>query len=373
MKIVVLLLFVTINQAIAFNSYAQNKRLSLNLKNEKIINILDEIERKSDFYFMFDASKIDVIQKKDIDCENQTIAIILDQLFENTGITYHISNRQIGLIRTDYARADQRMTISGHITDASSSSLPGVSVVIKGTAQGTITNAEGYYTLTNIPSNATLVFSFVGMKTQEVLVAGKTSINITMQEDAIGIEEVVAVGYGTKSKATVTGSISNVDEEQLASRPASQTTDLLQGMVAGVQITRGNSGRIADTGNNISIRGLTSRSDPGVLIVIDGIAQKENNTYAIDNINPDDIKDISILKDAQASIYGARAAGGVILITTKKGTTEKPTIEFSANYNIQSPSLWTKLNDVIQVCEMNNEGFVNDGQNTNMYPHKNIE
>ncbi|MEN6463474.1 MAG: SusC/RagA family TonB-linked outer membrane protein [Syntrophomonas sp.] len=192
---------------------------------------------------------------------------------------------------------------------------------------------------------------------------------MTMQEDAIGIEEVVAIGYGTKSKATLTGAASLVDQDQLDSRPTARATDLLQGMVAGVQITRSNSGRIKGTNSAISIRGLTSRSDPGVLIIIDGIAQKDNSTYTLDNINPNDIESVSILKDAQAAIYGSRAAGGVILVTTKKGQSGKPTIEFSTNYTLQVPGLRREGTNILELVEMHNEAYMNDGNLTNGYTH----
>jgi TonB-linked SusC/RagA family outer membrane protein len=158
-----------------------------------------------------------------------------------------------------------------------------------------------------------------------------------------------------------------VDKAVLENRPVARTTDLLQGVASGVQITRSNAGRIKGNNSSISIRGTTSRSNPGVLIVIDGIPQKDNNTYAIDNINPDDIESISILKDGQAAIYGARAAGGVLLVTTKKGQTEKPTVSFSGSYTLQTASLRRQGTNALQSIEMHHQAYVNDGLTTNGY------
>ncbi|QGY46162.1 SusC/RagA family TonB-linked outer membrane protein [Maribellus comscasis] len=367
MRIVVLLILITVTQTFAVDGYGQSKRLSINLENETIINILENIEDQSEFYFMFDASRINVNQRKSVDCENQPISNILDQLFENTGITYSINDRQVLLSTTKKSDTEQPKAISGKVTDSSGASLPGVTVVVKGTTQGTVTNADGEYLLANVLENTILQFSFVGMKTQEIPVAGKTNINVTMDEETIGIDEVVAIGYGTKAKETLTGAISIVDNEMLENRPATQTTDLLQGISSGIQITRANTGNIRNSTNEITIRGVTSRSAPGVLVVVDGVAQSSTDARALDNINPDDIENISVLKDGQAAIYGARAAGGVILITTKKGKSDKPTIKFSSSYTIQSPALIREPCNILQLVEMHNEGYVNDGQATNTY------
>ncbi|RIH63119.1 SusC/RagA family TonB-linked outer membrane protein [Mariniphaga sediminis] len=316
MKIVTLLILVTITQAFALDSYAQNKRLSLRFTNERIINILDEIEEQSEFYFMFDASKIDVNQRKSIDCENQTITNILDQLFENTRITYRVSDRQIGLISTNFANADQSQAVSGKVSDSSGSPLPGVTVVIKGTTQGTVTNGDGEYSLSNIPDNAELVFSFVGMKTQEITVAGKANINVVMAEEAIGLDEVVAVGYGTQTKASLTGSAQVVKMDDIEKRGIStgNIVKAIEGFVPGLQISyNGN----PNNTTSMILRGRgTLNSGIAPLIIIDGVPTNRG----LNELAVHDIENIQVLKDASsATIYGSRAANGVILVTTKKG------------------------------------------------------
>ncbi len=334
MRIVTLLILISITQTFALDAYAQNKRLNLNVKNETIVNILEKIEDQSEFYFMFDASKIDVTQRKSIDCENRTITSILDQLFENSGITYRISDRQIGLISTEFADAQQGVTVSGKVTDHSGSPLPGVTVVIKKTAQGTITDTDGNYSLNNVLGDATLVFSFVGMKTQEIPVAGKTTINVTLAEESIGIEEVVAVGYGTMKKSDLTGSIGSMKSESLERLAPTKTAEALRGNVAGVTITQSN-GKVGSD-FDMTIRGNSSidkRNTP--LVVIDGAMGGDMNL-----LNPSDIENIDILKDASAcAIYGARGANGVIIITTKKGTKGRIKITYDGSVGVSIPKL----------------------------------
>jgi len=207
----------------------------------------------------------------------------------------------------------EQSSVSGKVTDNEGLPLPGVTIVVKGTTQGTITDVDGNYTLTNVPSNATLVFSFVGMRTQEIVVGNQTSINVTLIADVIGIEEVVAVGYGTQKRVNLTGSVASVSTEQLESRNVTKSSLLLQGAMSGIQV-RQSSGNPTEDGASLLIRGQGTFSGAGnsPLILVDGIES------GIDNLDPDDIASVSILKDAaSAAIYGSKAANGVILVTTK--------------------------------------------------------
>lgn len=309
MRIVVLLFLISVTQTFALDAYAQNKRLSLDVKNETIIKILEKIEDQSEFYFMFDASRINVNQRKTVDCENQLITNILDQLFEDTGITYSIKDRQVLLTTIAKSDIEQQKTVSGKITDSSGAPLPGVTVVVKGTTNGTVTNADGEYSLSNIPANATLQFSFVGMKTQEVAVGNQASISVVMELEEIGIEEVVAIGYGTMKKSDLTGSVISANIEAFRESPNVNIMQSLQGSVPGVQI-----GQTYQAGQeaSISIRGVSTISgNKSPLIILDGIIYRGN----LIDLNPDDIKSIDILKDASSkAIYGAQATNGVILI-----------------------------------------------------------
>ncbi|MDK2978034.1 MAG: TonB-dependent starch-binding outer membrane protein SusC, partial [Bacteroidales bacterium] len=255
---------------------------------------------------------------------NAPISAVLEKLFNSENVNYEVKGSQIILSPKEMysqitavanALQQQKKTITGTIVDAAGEPLPGVTVVVKGTTQGMVTNADGEYTLTNIPDNATLVFSFVGMRVQEVVVGNQTNIDVTMEEETIGLEEVVAIGYGSQKVRELTGAVSQVNSESLEKIAASSFTQSLQGQIAGLSVLSpsGAPGEIA----KIQIRGVGSFSADAIqpLIVVDGIPYD-----VFPNFGSNEIESINVLKDAaSASIYGTRASNGVILITTKKG------------------------------------------------------
>lgn len=226
----------------------------------------------------------------------------------------------------------QNITVKGKVTDNSGEVLIGVTVQVQGTSIGTVTDIDGIFTLPNVPTNATLEVSYVGMQTQIINVAGRASINVTLKEDTEVLDEIVIVSYGTQKKRNVTGAIQTVGGDNLTDLPVGQIGQKLQGKVAGVQINQ--STGIPGQGIGFRIRGAASinnSSEP--LFVVDGLPI----STGLNNINPDEIESFSILKDAAAtSLYGSRAANGVILITTKKGKSGRTNVEFNANYGIQS-------------------------------------
>ncbi|WP_372932869.1 STN domain-containing protein, partial [Mariniphaga sediminis] len=271
------LLIVSVFQVQAISGYAQKTKLSLDLKNASVETILNEIESNSEFYFFCNRKLVNLERKTDIRVSNQTIDKILSEVFKGVDVKHVITGRQIVLIPGKYLSQAQHenlpppLAIRGKVTDSGGQPLPGVTVVVKGTTQGTVTNADGNYSLSNIPDNATLVFSFVGMKTQEVAVEKKTSIDVRMEEETIGIEEVVAVGYGVVKKIDLTGSISHINAESLESEVTSNMTDLLRINVPGLNISFSNRAKgISDAGAML-IRGMTSLKNNNPLIVIDGI------------------------------------------------------------------------------------------------------
>lgn len=226
--------------------------------------------------------------------------------------------------------AQETKTVSGTVTDESDQPLPGVTVIVKGTTTGTVTNADGDYSVANVSQDATLVFSFVGMRTQEIVVGNQTNIDVSMAIDAIGLEEVVAVGYGTKRKKDIVSAVSVIDVEELTDIPAASTERMLLGQAAGVNVST-NSGRPGQE-LDISIRGIGSLgagNDP--LWVVDGFPLESSA-----GLNPNDIQSISILKDAASTaIYGARGSNGVILITTKSGKSGKTTVTLDVKTGFQ--------------------------------------
>lgn len=222
--------------------------------------------------------------------------------------------------------AMQTGTVKGQVVDANGEPVIGASVLVKGTTNGTITDFDGNFTL-NDASKGTLVISYIGYKTQEVAVNGKSVIKIILKEDTEVLDEVVVVGYGTQKKATLTGAVASVGGDILESRPVSNTAIGLQGQVPGLTITR-NSARPGNEDMKIQIRGASSINKVEPLIIIDGVPAISNTEFS--SLNPSDIENVSVLKDASAAIYGARAAGGVILVTTKKG---KKGEKIKVNYN----------------------------------------
>ncbi len=222
-------------------------------------------------------------------------------------------------------QSQQQRTITGTVSDPDGQPLPGVTVLVKGTTRGTVTNNDGEYTITNVPADAALVFQFVGMQSEEIEVGDQMQINISMVQDVIGLEEVVAIGYGTVRKSDLTGSVASVDSERLLDKPAFNVAQAISGKVAGVKIVE----RTGAPGGSpmIRIRGTNSiNSDNSPLVVVDGVVGVAN---ALTFLNPNEISSIEVLKDASATaIYGARGANGVILITTKRGISGDVQVEY---------------------------------------------
>jgi len=337
MKLTVGLLLMTMITATAVNTYSQNARISLNVKDGTILDIFREIERNSEFGFFYKSEEMNLEKRQSIAVSGATIDDILKRVLDEN-YSYKILDKNIVVTKGSLeAIQQQTRKVSGKVTDASGGTLPGVSVVVKGTTIGIVTDSEGNYSLANIPESATLLFSFVGMKRQEVSVTGKTTINIILAEDAIGLEEVIAIGYGTMRKSDLTGSVTNVDVKRYTELPNVSVIQSMQGSVAGLNI-----GAVNQAGQDptISIRGqntLSSTADANApLIVVDGTIYRGS----LIDLNNSDIESVDILKDASsAAIYGSQASNGVMLITTKKGKTmTKPIINYSGSYSVQVPS-----------------------------------
>lgn len=249
----------------------------------------------------------------------------------------------------------QQKTIKGIVVDATGEPLIGVNVSVKGTTIGIITDIDGKYTL-EVPTNATLVFSYIGYRTQEHSVGNQTTINITLQEDTQNIDEVVVVGYGVQKKETVTGSVSTLKGDDLVKSPVANLSNAIAGKMSGV-VTYQRSGEPGYDGATIRIRGSNTLGNNDPLIVIDGVAARAGG---LERLDPNEIETMSVLKDASAAIYGARAANGVILITTKKGRTgKKPEFTYSFNQGWSKPTNLPEMCDAVEYSELMNELYMN--------------
>lgn len=312
MRLSVFFLFLAIVQGFAANSYSQQTRFNLKMVNASVVDVLNEIENASDFYFLFNKNMIDVERKVSIHVENKRVEDILNNLFAGTNVNYVVMDRQIVLTTKTSEVQQMSQSISGKVTDQNGQSLPGVTVYVKGTTQGTITDADGKYNLPNVSPTATLVFSFVGMKTQEITVGNQSQIDIVLGAETIGVEEVIVTALGIKREQKALGySVQSVDGEALQKVTGVDVSTSLTGKVAGVLVQN-------SSDFNVDPK-ITIRGEANPLIVIDGIAYANKS---LSDIAAEDIETISVLKGATASaLYGFRGEKGAILISTKNGST----------------------------------------------------
>lgn len=310
-----LLLIVGLVITVSGNSYSQATRLSLSFQKEKIADIIEAIENQSEFVFLYKKADFDVNKEVTFIVKEGTIDQILEQMTKGQEVAYEVHDRQILIskhsIPTEFP---QPARISGVVLDNYGQPVVGASVSVKGTTLGTVTNINGEFNMT-VPENAKiLLVSFIGLSSQELEIAGKTTFNIVLKEDVIGVDEVMVVAYGTAKRSSFTGSAAVVGAEKLETRTITSVTQALEGSTTGVQVTStGQPGSSPE----IRIRGYgTLNGEASPLYIVDG-AQYEGS---IANLSPDDIESMTILKDASSTaLYGARAANGIVMITTKKG------------------------------------------------------
>jgi TonB-linked SusC/RagA family outer membrane protein len=336
MKLIILFFF-GFMMTVSANSYSQKTKLDVNLSNTTIKGLFEYIERNSEFVFLYRSEDFNTAKKVDIELKEATVYQILDQALKDEKVVYDIYERQIVIRKAAESinfQQQQKREFSGTVKDKKGVSLPGVTVIVKGSTIGSTTDTDGQFKLSVPAETTTLIFSFIGMKSQTVNITGRTSISITMEEETIGLEEVVAIGYGVVKKSDLTGSVSKVNAEVFTTVASPRIDQALQGKASGVQVTSSDGSPGAAT--SIRIRGgnsINASNEP--LYVIDGFIDGGD----INNINTNDVESIEILKDATStSIYGARGANGVILITTKRGKEGKSSISVSSSYGVQTLS-----------------------------------
>ncbi len=335
MKLTILILFVGLMQVSA-SVYSQANKLSFGMNDREIIDVLKEIEEISEYRFFFQDEQVDVNRRVSVNVENGTIEEILKTLFEGQEISYQVLNDKMILLTTsksDNVTVNQQrlITVSGKVTSESGEPLPGVTVVIDGTQNGTITDVNGNYILTNIGSDGVLSFSFVGMKPQKIAIDGRTTISVQMQSSFEEVDEVIVVGYGTQKMRNVTGAISTVSPQEIKDLPLGNLGAALEGTVAGLSVSGGQTRPGVPA--SLTIRSPFSLSKDGgntdPIFVIDDFVSTEE---AFNNLDPNEIESISVLKDAAAAIYGARSSQGAVLVKTKRGKEGAPKISVSSQY-----------------------------------------
>jgi TonB-dependent starch-binding outer membrane protein SusC len=311
-------------------------RIDLNVKNASLSELFQYIEKNTNFYFSFSSEDI----SKDFTYTNTrkkvSVREVLLDVSEQAELKFKQVNRNIIVQKNPSGTKEkpameiviQGITITGKVTSSEDNTgLPGTNVILKGTSTGTVTDIEGNYTIEVPDGNAVIVFSSVGYSIAEVLVGSRSVIDITLDVDVTSLDEIVVVGYGEQKRATVTGAVASVEGDVVRQFPTNNLSNSLVGQVPGLMVVN-RSGEPGADDSQIRIRGINTLNNSEALIVIDGIANRDGG---LARLNPNDIESITVLKDASAAIYGAQAANGVILVTTKRGTAGPPEINLNLN------------------------------------------
>jgi TonB-linked SusC/RagA family outer membrane protein len=327
-------LLLLLSFSFGMNAQTTQKGLSINVKDGTILDCLRAIEKQTDYVFIFNDT-IGADRKETFECKNSTLSDVLDKVLKPNEIDWEIVGRQIILRKA--APKEKSRTITGHVCDQGNNPIPGAAVVDKGTGTGTVTDINGRFSIDAPFGDRSFEISSLGYSSREIKVpAGKNSVDVFLSDEAMSLDALVVVGYGTQKKVNLTGAISTVSADNIADRTAPTLTHMLQGSVPGLNVTT-SSGRPGNTAS-INIRGINSINGGSPLVLVDGVQGD------LSQINPNDVDNISIIKDASsAAIYGARASFGVILVTTKSGSASdgKATVRYSGRYGWTAPTTST--------------------------------
>ena len=336
----------------------QNQSVTLEVENATILDVFRQIEETSNLGFFFKNDQLDLEKRYSLNLKNASVEEVLNQVLDREDYDYQIVGENVVVTKKSNGNAvsQQQASVSGIVTDTAGEPVPGVTVTIKGTTTGTITDMAGRYEIGEVPEQATLMFSFIGMQTREIPVAGQRNINVVLEEEVLGLDEVVVVGYGTQKKINLTGAVSNLKMDELDSRPITNASTALQGKVAGVYALQ-NSGKPGDDGATINIRGVGTLNNSDPLVLIDGFPGSMND------VDARDIESVSVLKDAASSaIYGNRAANGVIVIKTKRGSDNKMTVTYNGYTGVQQATALPDVFNSVDYATLYNEAAVNSGR-----------
>ena len=352
-KLAILFIFILSMQSFA-NGYGQGN-ISLRLENSQLKKVFKAIEAEGYFRFVYKDAILPKDQLISIRVKDAQVEEVLEKVLEKTGLSYHkLSDNLIVITKEsplEPARTFLAVKIGGKVTNDKGEPLKGVSVVEKGTNNGTVTGEDGSYTLQVTSPNATLVFSYIGFGNQEVSIKGKTSVDVLLLTMENSLKDIVVVGYATQKKVTVTGAVATVKGAELQKSPTVNLSNSLAGRLPGIIAIQA-SGEPGYDGSTIQVRGTNTIGNSGAMVVIDGIPDRAGG---LDRINSADIETVSVLKDASAAIYGVRGANGVILITTKRGKSGKPQLSYDYNHGWAQPTRIPKLMNGPEYAEVNNE------------------
>ena len=376
-----LLLAMAIN--VQASIYSESVKFDLKMNKVSLKQVFQTITEQSEFKFIYNNDVVNDKQKVTIDTDGARVEEILDEILPQFNLEYRVVDKQVivfpieGKNATEtasYSEAQQQKTISGKVVDESGAPLPGVAVVVKGTTTGVVTDIDGNYSL-QVPADAqTLQFSFVGMTQQEIAIGNQTTINVTLAAEVTDLDEVVVVGYGTQKRANVVGAVTTVSGEKLASIPAVNVSNAISGQLSGSTVIQ-QTGEPGQMTPRILVRGRTTlggtagtyASNTAPLVVIDGVPGRN-----MDEIDPNDVESLTILKDASAAIYGASGANGVILIKTKSGKDGKPRLNYQFFTGMMTPTVIPEVTNAAEYATMLSEYQVAQGK-ARRYTDRDIE
>ena len=365
MRNTLLALFVFAGTAFATESYSQTMKVTVVADNVSTGKVISEIEKQTDYLFVYNVNEVNLKRNVKVNAQNKSVAEVLNKVFEGTDIYYAMEGKNIMLMSKakDGEAVQQANKVTGIVKDANGEPVIGANVMVKGQSIGTITDIDGRFVL-DAPKDAVLQITYIGFTSQDVKIGNKKEIVVTLTEDTETLDEVVVVGYGTQKKVNLTGAVGNVSMKDIGDRPITNAGNALQGTVSGVYALQ-KSGQPGADGAVINIRGVGTLNNSDPLVLIDGFPG------SMSDVDASDISSISVLKDAaSASIYGNRAANGVVLVTTKKGALGKVKLSYNGYFGIQEATSLPSVLNSYDYATLYNEACRNSGQQEKYLPEQ---
>lgn len=352
--------------ALCLNLSVFSQNITLKTGDVTVKEAMEQLKKSSGYSFVFSSVDVDTQKRVSVSVQNASIEEAVKQILKGQNeLSYEIKGRKVVIQRSFASSKALRQQVKGKVLDEKGEPIIGATVTEEGTSNGTITDYDGMFTL-EASKDGILTISYIGYKSQQISIAGKDMVAVTLKEDMEQLDEVVVVGYGSQKKVNLTGAVSTVNAKMLENRTGSDPYNMLTGQIPGVTIVQ-NSGQPGADMGNLRVRGIGTLGNADAMVIIDGVES------SINNVNPNDIATISVLKDAAASsIYGVRAANGVILITTKRGTVGKPIISYSGYVGWQDACRLPKYLDSYNYALLLNEAYRNDGASV-PYSSENLE
>lgn len=356
MKLTFLFFLLCITSVLANPANSQTTKVNIMAENTRMKDVISQIEAQTDYLFVYNYENVDLSHKVSLKVSDMSVAEVLKIIFKNSDVRYAVEGNNILLLKNEVSGQQQNgKKITGVVVDAKGEAIIGANIVEKGTTNGTTTDVDGKFSLL-LPEKAIIQLSYIGYLSKEMSVNNQSNITVTLLEDSQNLEEVVVVGYGTQRKATLTGSVAAVKGAEIVKSPSVNVTQSLAGRLPGV-IINSRSGEPGKDDPSIMIRGRGTTGETDVLVIIDGVERG-----GLGQLNPNDIENITVLKDASAAIYGSRAANGVILVTTKRGAEGKPSINFSFNQGYSQPTRNPRMADAYTFAKMTNNIELTEGR-----------